>query len=517
MSGLGAQLTVTVRLHLRNRMGLLYGYLFPTIFLIAFWVLYRHESVPLARHLGELLTVTVLGGACFGLPTTLVSERERGVWRRYRLTPVPTSHLVTSTVVARYLLLVSAGILQVLLAVALGMPLPQHPAELWLAFTFAAFAFLGLGLVIATLADNVPAVQALGQCVFLPMLIIGGVAVRLERLPEWAQHLSAYFPGRYAVQAMQATVTGDGLGTGGFDLLALAAIGAAGCLAGGKMFRWDAGQRFASQPGKAWVAVAAVAWIAVGALAEARGVAVVGGARLAGSRPPVRSGAPRGTLIVPRATPTAAERAADRTIADGSATRAERSPGDTTGAPAPTPPSPAAPAPSPADPARPWEAVTPQDIEANLSFDNLPPDEGVVTPIAPAGEAPDPYVATRLKTVRALLPVWGPGQVADPVQRVRNYLYVAAVPDLFQMEELEPYLPLLVFEHLQRTVPRGELVKILYWIALHPGAGNDAAADELRAVGVDSGGPSDIEELRSRTAVYAVKLLGRLLGKIDPG
>ena len=45
------------------------------------------------------------------------------------------------------------------------------------------------------MADNVPAVQALGQCIFLPMLIIGGVAVPLASLPDWAQHLSAFFPG----------------------------------------------------------------------------------------------------------------------------------------------------------------------------------------------------------------------------------------------------------------------------------------------------------------------------------
>ena len=155
----------------------------PTIFLIAFWVLYRYDRVPLARHMGELLTVTALGGACFGLPTTMVSERERGVWRRYRLAPVRTGTLLASTVAARYVLLVLAGLLQVALAMAIGMPLPNHPLDLWIAFSFVAFALLGLGLVIATLADNVPAVQALGQCIFLPMLIIGGVAVQLSSLP----------------------------------------------------------------------------------------------------------------------------------------------------------------------------------------------------------------------------------------------------------------------------------------------------------------------------------------------
>ena len=87
MNALLAHLGISLRLHFRNKMALLYGYLFPLIFLVAFYVLYRHERVPLLLHMGELLTVAVLGGACFGLPTTLVSERERGVWRRFRLTP----------------------------------------------------------------------------------------------------------------------------------------------------------------------------------------------------------------------------------------------------------------------------------------------------------------------------------------------------------------------------------------------------------------------------------------------
>ena len=117
----------------------------------------------------------------------------------------------------------TAGLLQLALAMLIGMPLPRHPLDLFVAFTFVSFAFIGLGLVIAMMADNVPAVQALGQCIFLPMLIIGGVAVPLESLPDWAQHVSAFFPGRYAVEALQACVMGNGLGAARFSVLALAA------------------------------------------------------------------------------------------------------------------------------------------------------------------------------------------------------------------------------------------------------------------------------------------------------
>jgi ABC-2 type transport system permease protein len=271
MKAMVSQLRISISLHLRNKMALLYGYLFPTIFLVAFWVLYRFEQVPLVRHMGELLTVTALGGACFGLPTTMVSERERGVWRRYRLAPVSTAALVGGTVAARYLLLIVAALLQLVLAMAVGMPFPRHPIDLFLAFTFVAFAFIGLGLVIAMMADTVPAVQALGQCLFLPMLIIGGVAVPLASLPDWAQRVSSFLPGRYSVEAIQASVTGGGLGTARFSVLALLAIGAAGYLAGIMMFRWDAQQRFAASSGKGWVAAALAAWLAVGLGAESGG------------------------------------------------------------------------------------------------------------------------------------------------------------------------------------------------------------------------------------------------------
>ncbi|HEV3484585.1 MAG TPA: ABC transporter permease, partial [Vicinamibacterales bacterium] len=449
MAGTWQQLVLTLRLHFRNRMGLLYGYLFPLVFLAAFWVLYRHDEVPLARHMGELLTVTVLGGACFGLPTTLVSERERGVWRRYRLAPVSIGSLVASTMLGRYFILITAGMMQLAVAMAVGMPAPQHPFELFVAFSAVAFAFLGVGLVLATMADNVPAVQALGQCIFLPMLIVGGVAVPLYVLPEWAQHVSAFFPGRYAVHALQATVTGSGISTARFSLLALVIIGTAGVLAGAMMFRWDAQQRFAVIRGKGWLVVALGAWIAVGVLAERGGRVVSRQAsaspsaqpRTDKSAPPAgasrandanRAGDPEVPVTNPVLTPQerAAAKAAPRAGADegkkrerpqaGETQRVERerpsiSPPKADQAPARAPTvSPSSSAPSAASPS--WREVTMEDINRPSTFTGLPPDEGVVTPMSPPDEDPDPAVANELERLRDRLLEWEPGLVEDPVQ-----------------------------------------------------------------------------------------------------
>jgi ABC-2 type transport system permease protein len=541
MKALKQHLAVTLQLHFRNRMALLYGYLFPVIFLIAFWVLYRYERVPLIRHMGELLTVTILGGACFGLPTSMVSERERGVWRRYRLTPTSTGSLVTSTIGARYVTILSAGLLQLALAMAVGMPMPRHPVELWVAFSLVTFAFIGLGLVIAMLADNVPAVQALGQCIFLPMLIIGGVAVQLESLPDWALHVSAFFPGRYAVQAIQACVSGDGLSHAGFSAFALVGIGIAGALAGTKMFRWDAQQRFTSRSGKAWLAVALGAWIGVGLLAEAGGhVGLAPPPQNAVMPMPATSATPKASILrppvmtpaekaeeaaatapstaTPAATPPAPKAEADAPPSPAPAKSAEVRPT----APLPaeaaakaTPPPPGVPAQTTLCPSAPgsWQEVTAKNAEDDLDFRRLPPDSGVVTPIAANDLLPEPEVEQKLLEFARVLTTWLPAKAIDPVQRVRNYLYAMAVPDVFQLD-MERFLPWYVFERLAEETPQDDLPKILYWIACTPDRGADPTAEDMRALGL-RGVPGDSEEVRNRAAIYAVKLLGRVLGKIS--
>ena len=98
------------------------------------------------------------------------------------------------------------------------------------------------------------------------------------------------------------------------------------------------------------------------------------------------------------------------------------------------------------------------------------------------------------------------------MQRVRNLLYVAAVPDVLQTP-IERFAPLEIYDRLEQDIPREQLIQALFWIALHPMDGDDSAIDQLPILGLDYGGV-DVEETRNRAAFYAVKLLGRLTGKI---
>lgn len=475
MNGLLQHLLITLRLNFRSKQALFLGYVFPIFYLVVFAAIFRGQ---LAQEFGAVLVISVLGGACFGMPTSMVSERERGVWRRYRLLPAATGGLIVSTMVARYLIVASAALLQYLLAMWwYHLHPPAHPGQLIVAFTFVAFAFLGMGLVIAMLADTVPAVQALGQAVFLPMIIIGGVGVPLNILPHWAQHVADFLPGRYAVTAMQSCIDHhEGLERASFDMLALMLIGIAGCAAGQRLFRWEGGQKLAGSA-RGWALVALAPWAAVGIAATVQ-------ARIAAPRPsnPIVDAAPSKPSAIVQTQPTTTPAIVSATTVPIGATQ-------------------------PALP-RDWQSMTDAQI-ARITFDDLQPDQGEVTPLAPNLKSLSDDGKKRMDDLATALSDWKGTLEPDELQKVRNLLSIAAVADVMQ-DINESQIPLIVYDRLKMTVPKDNLIKILAYITLKPDEGTyPTGMPELK---LDVVLPED--QVRERAVAYGEKLLGRLVGKL---
>jgi ABC-type multidrug transport system permease subunit len=431
---------LTLRLNFAAKQPLIYGYLVPFFFLIAFGTIFRSGSPPLLHQMSQIITISALGGACFGLPTALVAERERGWWRRYRLLPRALPVLLGSTLLVRLILIASAAALQILLAhLIYGTPWPPHPTHLAAAYAGVAWAFLGLGLLLAALATDVPAVQALGQCIFLPLILIGGVGVPLLALPAWTQRVAAFLPGRYAVDALGAGFTPEGHGAiFRFNLLALLAFGLAAGLAGLLLFRWDSARRSTPAAIRLGVAGALLPWIVVGlfALHTQRWPALGGGA---------------------------------------------------------------------ADPAA---AITAAQIDG-IAYQGLPPDDDVVTPLAPPVQDLAPEDEAHLQELRVQLETWAPGRRQPSAQAIRNLLCVAAVADVSQ-DRLESSIARLIFNHLCAHFSQGELEKGLAWTVLYPEAGTVLTA----LPEFDLGRPIEPDVVRERAAIYAEKFLGRIRGRL---
>jgi hypothetical protein len=494
MSGLIAYAGTMLRLQFRSRLAVFYSFLFPLIFLIAFRILYRFDvldpraavKVWTADHLGELLVVAILGGTCFGLPVTMVAERERGVWRRYRLLPTPIWTLVGGTMGVRFVLLLGAGLLQLLAALGLSMNLPSHPAELLLGFTIVSFTFCSFGLIVAMLTNSVQAAQALGQCIFLPMLALGGVAVRLTNLPHWTQTLAAFTPGRYAVELLHACSGGLGLGLASvrYQAVALVVMGVAAAVSAAKMFRWDVrgGHERGSRLG--WLTVTLAACLAVGFTT-------------------LRREAPGPELH------------ADNPVAEAPVVPAPA----LADSPASAPASPPAPRPEEkiygAEKAETWQQITVADLK-ELPRSGLPPDRGIYTPIAAPEDEIDDDTRAEVMAIYGRMPKWEPGNVSDPVARVRNIINVAAMVDVLQIAPLEQFMPIAVEWFLYEAVPPADLARQLAWIACHPIDGPLLTFEDLQKLDIPAR-PGAENDVRARLQIYAAKFLFRLIDDPDSG
>ena len=92
---------------------------------------------------------------------------------------------------------------------------------------------------------------------------------------------------------------------------------------------------------------------------------------------------------------------------------------------------------------------------------------------------------------------------------MRNLIGAAALMDIGQ-GQFESELPLFVYQRLRREVPDEKLKAILALMAFHPNEGSViGTAPELD---LDIGVGED--QIRERLQVFAVKMLGRMIGKL---
>jgi ABC-2 type transport system permease protein len=135
-----------------------------------------------------LVTTQIMASALFSIGVGLTAARERGVFRRYAVTPAPAGLLLGGTITARALLVWAAALMQIVAAAAVfGVPWTGGVAS-WMALTTAGTAaFAGVGFAIAAHARAPHVANTLANLVFVPMLALGGTALPASMMPEpWA-------------------------------------------------------------------------------------------------------------------------------------------------------------------------------------------------------------------------------------------------------------------------------------------------------------------------------------------
>jgi ABC-2 type transport system permease protein len=238
MKVLYRQLEVELRLFLRNKQEVFFTALFPLLMMSLFGYLNKESSVGDVSYVAFLLPgiigMSVMAAAFLNLSTSLVRQRDDGILKRLRGTPLRAWALLGAKVLAagtvilfQVLLLTGVGVLFFGVEVAGSAP--------WFLATLlvGTFAFTAMGLALASLINNADTASAAAHAIYLPMLFICGAFFPLDVMPRLLQHVAEALPLTYFVDALrQAMLGGGALGDYAKDLSIL--LGWLVCLGGNR-------------------------------------------------------------------------------------------------------------------------------------------------------------------------------------------------------------------------------------------------------------------------------------------
>ena len=236
----------------RNGQSRFFTLALPVIFLVIFGSVFGGSdhsvkvpggTIPTsAYYVPGIITLGIIAAAFVNLIISVTAQRETGVLKRRRATPVPA----TSIIAGRSLTAVVVALFTTTLLLIIGwiffkahVPARTAPA-LVVSVIVGAIAFCCMGYALASVIRNEDAAQPITQAVMLPLYFISGVFVAVTTLPHWLVDVANVFPVRHLADALLIAydphTTGAGFAFG--DLLIVAAWGALGLVIAVKRFSW---------------------------------------------------------------------------------------------------------------------------------------------------------------------------------------------------------------------------------------------------------------------------------------
>jgi len=261
----GAQLTELRR----SKTALFWMMSFPLGFLFLFgFVMARGDARVMAVLMPGLLTTTLMSAGLFGVALPLVQQRESGLLRRLRVTPVPAAAVaIAQGVTAVMTGFLSLVILMTVAKLVFGLQMAGSWGALAGVYLCGAIALIPMGLLVGSTARDMRTAPAITNLMFFPLMFLSGSAMPFAVLPEGVQRFARLLPTTYLVDAYSSVIVrGDGLLAIAGSLAALIGIGVVGVVLTSMLFRWE-GTDPISRKSLATIAAAFVMVLGVSALA----------------------------------------------------------------------------------------------------------------------------------------------------------------------------------------------------------------------------------------------------------
>ncbi len=255
-----------MRLAMRNRAFLFFSLIVPLVFLFVYaGVLGRGNPEGVPYLLADVLALTVMG-SFWGLSVQLVTFREQGILRRFRVAPIGASAMLASSIISNYVLTIPTIVIEFYLSrKVFHMAGMGNLVAVFALLTLGIVTFATLGLVISSVTNTMQETQIINQILWFAFLFLSGVTVPLPSLPSVVQRVSYFLPATYLVSGLQqAMIHPDvALSELALDLTSMVVCTVVAFAVSAQLFRWEAEAK-APRRAKLWAAAAIIPFLLLG-------------------------------------------------------------------------------------------------------------------------------------------------------------------------------------------------------------------------------------------------------------
>lgn len=261
-----------MRLALRSPMFLFFSLAMPIGFLFGYVVFFgRGNPMSVAYLLGAILAITVMG-SFWGMSMQLVTFREQGILRRFRLAPIGPGAMLGSSIISNYLLVLPTVVLEFLICrYAFHMATWGNLIAVFFLISLGAAAFSALGLIIASITNDMQETTVINNILWSAFLFLSGATLPLVIMPGWVQKIALFSPATYLTSglenAMLHMATPHEIVE---DIVALLVSLILAFEISRRVFRWEPEEKI-NRKAKLWVVAAVIPFLLLGGWEVTRG------------------------------------------------------------------------------------------------------------------------------------------------------------------------------------------------------------------------------------------------------
>lgn len=235
------------RLYLRDWLTIFWMLIYPILMLVIFGSMFGSQpgDLPGTRYIDvyvpALCAMNVISVSVFTLNINMLTQRENGILRRYRVSPIRASAVLASHSM-QGLFLILAGAVEIIVVAKLVWDINITFTALLTLFgclVFGCISFFSLGFAMSGLTRSAGAASGLAMVVFFPMIFLSGISMPVEVLPAFMQKISSWLPMTHFVKLAQGVWQGQALSGFGVELVAMGGFAVVSWVLAFLLFRWE--------------------------------------------------------------------------------------------------------------------------------------------------------------------------------------------------------------------------------------------------------------------------------------